>query len=69
MIVSLRGKLIESTVLRVVIESSGVGYEVNIPVTTAERLPKLGSRNIFINPSCISRRRSGALWFCDFGRT
>jgi Holliday junction DNA helicase RuvA len=43
MIVSLRGKLIEATVLRVVIESAGVGYEVNIPVTTAERLPKVGS--------------------------
>ena len=41
MIVSLRGKLIEAGVLRVVIESSGVGYEVNVPVTTAERLPKL----------------------------
>jgi Holliday junction DNA helicase RuvA len=26
-----------------VIESAGVGYEVNIPVTTAERLPKVGS--------------------------
>jgi len=43
MIVSLRGKLIEASVLRVVIESAGVGYEVNIPVTTAERLPKVGS--------------------------
>ena len=43
MIVSLRGKLIEAGVLRVVIESSGVGYEVNVPVTTAERLPKLGA--------------------------
>ncbi len=43
MIVSLRGKLIEAGVLRVVIEASGVGYEVNVPVTTAERLPKIGS--------------------------
>ncbi|MGA0133166.1 MAG: Holliday junction branch migration protein RuvA [Opitutales bacterium] len=43
MIVSLRGKLIEAGVLRVVIESSGVGYEVNVPVTTAERLPQVGS--------------------------
>lgn len=43
MIVSLRGKLIEAGVLRVVIEASGVGYEVNVPVTTAERLPKLGA--------------------------
>ena len=43
MIVSLRGKLIEAGVLRVVIEAAGVGYEVNVPVTTAERLPKVGS--------------------------
>jgi len=43
MIVSLHGKLIEAGVLRVVIESAGVGYEVNVPVTTAERLPKLGA--------------------------
>lgn len=43
MIVSLRGKLIEAGVLRVVIEASGVGHEVNVPVTTAERLPKVGS--------------------------
>lgn len=43
MIVSLRGKLIEAGVLRVVIESAGVGYEVNVPVTTAERLPRLGA--------------------------
>ena len=43
MIVVLRGKLIEASVLRVVIEAAGVGYEVNVPVTTAERLPSLGS--------------------------
>ncbi len=43
MIVSLRGKLIQAGVLRVVIEVHGVGYEVNIPVTTAERLPAVGA--------------------------
>lgn len=43
MIVTLRGKLTEAGVLRVVIEASGVGYEVNVPVTTAERLPKVGA--------------------------
>jgi Holliday junction DNA helicase RuvA len=42
MIVVLRGKLIEASVLRVVIDAAGVGYEVNVPVTTAERLPALG---------------------------
>ena len=43
MIVTLRGKLTEAGVLRVVIEASGVGYEVNVPVTTAERLPRVGA--------------------------
>ncbi len=43
MIVSLRGKLIQAGVLRVVIDVHGVGYEVNIPVTTAERLPAVGA--------------------------
>jgi Holliday junction DNA helicase RuvA len=43
MIVSLRGKLIQAGVLKVVIEAHGVGYEVNIPVTTAERLPTVGA--------------------------
>jgi len=42
MIVVLRGKLIEASVLRVVIDAAGVGYEVNVPVTTAERLPAVG---------------------------
>jgi Holliday junction DNA helicase RuvA len=36
MIVSLRGKLIEAGVLRVVIEASGVGYEVNVPKVGSE---------------------------------
>ncbi len=42
MIVSLSGKLIEAAIFRAVIECAGVGYEVNIPVSTAEKLPRLG---------------------------
>lgn len=42
MIVSLRGKLIESALFRCVVECAGVGYEVNVPVTTSEKLPKPG---------------------------
>jgi len=61
MIVSLRGKLIEATVLRVVIESAGVGYEVNIPVTTAERLPKVGSE-IFLLIHHVFREDGQALY-------
>ncbi len=42
MIVSLNGKLIEAGIFRAVIECAGVGYEVNIPVSTTEKLPDIG---------------------------
>ena len=43
MITSIQGLLTESTALRAVIELNGFGYEVNIPVTTAEKLPAPGA--------------------------
>ncbi|MGH7996624.1 MAG: Holliday junction branch migration protein RuvA [Opitutaceae bacterium] len=43
MIVSIEGRLASATPLRAVIELNGFGYEVNIPVTTAERLPPPGA--------------------------
>jgi Holliday junction DNA helicase RuvA len=43
MITSLQGLLVEATPLRAIIELNGLGYEVNIPVTTAEKLPTTGS--------------------------
>ena len=61
MIVSLRGKLIEAGILRVVIESAGVGYEVNVPVTTAERLPKLGAE-VFLLVHHVFREDGQALY-------
>ena len=39
MITSIQGVLAESGLVRAIIELDGFGYEVNIPVTTAERLP------------------------------
>ena len=44
MIVSLSGVLIEAAIFRAVIECAGVGYEVNIPVSTAEKLPRIGEK-------------------------
>lgn len=44
MIVSLEGLLVECAPLRAVVEAHGLGYEVNIPLTTAERLPAIGQR-------------------------
>ncbi|MBR6797833.1 MAG: Holliday junction branch migration protein RuvA [Opitutales bacterium] len=44
MIVSLSGILIEAAIFRAVVDCGGVGYEVNIPVSTAEKLPKIGEK-------------------------
>lgn len=43
MITFLQGTLVSAGPLRAVVELNGLGYEVNVPVTTAERLPPVGS--------------------------
>jgi holliday junction DNA helicase RuvA len=43
MITSIQGLLTEAGPLRAVIELNGLSYEANVPVTTAERLPRTGS--------------------------
>jgi Holliday junction DNA helicase RuvA len=42
MITSVSGILVSATPLTAVIEAHGLGYEIHIPVTTAERLPATG---------------------------
>ena len=42
MITSIQGTLATATPLRAVIEVNGLGYEVHVPVTTAEKLPAPG---------------------------
>src|SRR4051812_28726694 len=43
MITSIHGVLSAATPLHAVVELNGFGYEVNIPVTTAEKLPTTGA--------------------------
>ncbi len=43
MITSIQGTLTSATPLHAIVELNGFGYEVNVPVTTAERLPQLGA--------------------------
>ncbi len=43
MIGSLKGKLIEKQPPRVVVEAGGVGYEVEVPMSTAFALPEVGA--------------------------
>jgi Holliday junction DNA helicase RuvA len=44
MIASINGTVIESHLLQVVIEAGGVGYAVNVPITTSEKLPGPGNK-------------------------
>lgn len=44
MITSLTGVLVEAGPLLAVLDVQGVGYEVHIPVTTAEKLPHYGEK-------------------------
>src|SRR6185295_8523695 len=43
MITSIQGTLTSATPLHAVVELNGFGYEVHIPVTTAEKLPATGA--------------------------
>lgn len=43
MITSIQGTLASATPLHAIVELNGFGYEVNIPVTTAEKLPPAGA--------------------------
>lgn len=44
MITYIQGTLRESGLLTAVVEVQGLGYEVQIPITTAERLPNIGEQ-------------------------
>jgi holliday junction DNA helicase RuvA len=61
MITSIRGTLTESALVRAVIEVDGFGYEVHVPVTTAERLPATGS-TVKLHTLVIYREDSQTLY-------
>lgn len=61
MITSIHGVLVSATPLRVVVELNGLGYEVNIPATTADRLPLPGGE-VRLHTLAIYRDDSQALY-------
>ena len=61
MIARIKGIILESTPLMVVLEAAGVGYEVHIPVTTAEKIPAIGKEcSLFIHS--VYREDSATLY-------
>lgn len=61
MIVFLEGTLEEAGPLSAVINANGVGYAVNIPVTTAEKLPSPGSK-VRLHVHAVYREDSQSLY-------
>ena len=61
MITSVSGTLVSATPLSAVIETGGLGYEVHIPVTTAERLPAPGSP-VKLHTLAVYREDSATLY-------
>lgn len=61
MITSIQGTLTEATPLHAIVEVNGFGYEVNIPVTTAEKLPPSGS-TVKLHTVVIYREDSQTLY-------
>ena len=65
MITSIQGTLTSATPLHAIIELNGFGYEVNIPVTTAEKLPSTGA-TVKLHTHVIYREDSQTLYgFAD----
>jgi Holliday junction DNA helicase RuvA len=61
MITSIQGTLTSATPLHAIVELNGFGYEINIPVTTAEKLPAPGS-SVKLHTLVIYREDSQSLY-------
>lgn len=61
MIVLIQGTLIEATPLSAIVDVQGIGYEVHIPVTTAERLPPSG-QPVKLHTHAVYREDSQSLY-------
>jgi len=61
MITSIQGKLAAASPLAAIVEVGGFGYEVHLPLTTAERLPQPGSE-VKLHTLVIYREDSQTLY-------
>lgn len=61
MITSIQGTLATASPLRAVVEVGGIGYEVNMPVTTAEKLPAVGAQ-VKLHTLAVYREDSQTLY-------
>jgi Holliday junction resolvasome RuvABC DNA-binding subunit len=58
MIGKLTGTLSDKNPPQVLVDCNGVGYEVQVPMSTFYNLPELGARGEFADALCGARRRA-----------
>lgn len=61
MIVGIKGRLVSSTPVSAVVEAGGLFYEVNVPLTTSEKLPPNGS-DVMLYTLAVYREDSQSLY-------
>ncbi len=61
MIAGIKGKLVSSTPVSAVVEAGGLFYEVNVPLTTSEKLPPNGS-DVMLYTLAVYREDSQSLY-------
>lgn len=61
MIVSIKGKITETASFQVVVDVQGIGYAVNVPLTTTEVLPPIGSE-VYLHTHAVYKEDSHALY-------
>lgn len=61
MIVRLTGILVSATPLSAVVDVAGIGYEVHVPLTTAEKLPAAGAR-VLLHTYAVYREDAHSLY-------
>jgi Holliday junction DNA helicase RuvA len=61
MITSIQGTLAASSPVQAIVELNGLGYEVSIPMTTAERLPRPGA-TVRLHTHVVYREDSQTLY-------
>lgn len=48
MLSQIKGKILEKSPTRVVVDVGGIGFEVHVPVSTFEKLPELGEQTLLL---------------------
>ena len=69
MIAFIKGELIECQLNMAIIQVGGIGYQVNIPLTTSEKLPPLGKeiKLYTLQPTGKTHKHSTVSWTANPG--